>query len=68
MSVAGLSEHDTFRSNQIREGSLSRKDALALIPEDNKPRYESIEWYANTIGFDCNKAIQIIENISKCYQ
>ena len=68
MSVAGLSEHDTFRSNQIREGSLSRKDALTLIPEDNKPRYESIEWYANTIGFDCNNAIQIIENISKIYQ
>jgi hypothetical protein len=29
-TVAGFTEHDTFRSNQIREGQLSRDQALAL--------------------------------------
>jgi hypothetical protein len=67
MAVAGLTEHDTFRSNQIREGSLTRKEALAIIPEDNWPRYEGIEWYANTIGFDCNEAINVVNEMPKRY-
>ena len=38
--VAGFSEHDTFRSNQIREGQITRVEALALIepPEDPRTR------------------------------
>jgi hypothetical protein len=44
-TVAGFSEIDTFRSNQIREGMLNRNEALALAYEENKPRFDSIQWY-----------------------
>ena len=29
-TVAGFTEHDTFRSNQVREGEMTREDALDL--------------------------------------
>ena len=32
-TVAGFTEHDTFRSNQIREGQLSREKALELVED-----------------------------------
>ena len=34
-TVAGFTEHDTFRSNQIREGQLSRERALEIIEIEN---------------------------------
>ncbi|MCP4155818.1 MAG: hypothetical protein GY757_49290, partial [bacterium] len=68
LAVLGLTEHDSLRSNQIRQGKLKREDALKMIVEDNKPRYDSIEWYADTIGFDCNKAVEVINKIPKIYK
>lgn len=67
LATTGMTEHDTFRSNQIREGAITRKEAMDLIPEDNKPRHDSVAWYSNTIGFDGNNAIKIINNIPKRY-
>ncbi len=49
-AMAGLTENDTFRSNQIREGVMTRERALELIDRDNRPRFASIEWYLRTIG------------------
>jgi hypothetical protein len=48
--VSGFSEHDTFRSNQIREGDISREQALALAQVENLPRYENIKWYLDVLG------------------
>ena len=67
LTIAGLTEHDTFRSNQIRQGMISRREALERIKEENKPRFESIEWYARAIGFDCNRAIEVINSVPKLY-
>lgn len=67
MTVAGFTEFDTFRSIQLREGQLDRSRALELIKEENKPRYESIEWYANTIGIDCDMSIRRINAMPKLY-
>lgn len=66
-TVAGFSENDTFRSNQIREGVLTREQALELTMRDNKPRYESIKWYLDTIGLDFSYVIEKINNIPKLY-
>jgi glucosamine--fructose-6-phosphate aminotransferase (isomerizing) len=66
-TVAGFSENDTFRSNQIREGMLDRDAALAFIQRDNQPRYDSIRWYADVIGFDFEAAIKRINAIPKLY-
>jgi len=66
-TVAGFSEHDTFRSNQIREGQLNRKDALVLVERDNTPRYPTIKWYLSIIGIDYESAIRRINSIPKLY-
>ncbi len=66
-TVAGFSEFDTFRSNQIRESLISREKAMKLIQEENIPRYESLEWYAQTVRFDLDKALDVIHSIPKLW-
>ena len=65
--VAGFSENDTFRSNQIREGMISRKKALALVYDENKPRYNSLKWYMEIIGLDFVDVIKIVNKIPRLY-
>ena len=58
--MAGFTEHDTFRSNQIREGQISREKALELVEIENKPRYQNIVWYLEAVGLDfCNVITKI---------
>lgn len=66
-TVAGFSEHDTFRSNQIREGALSRKEALKKVKTENVPRYEGIQWYLDAVRIDFEDAINVINSIKKIY-
>jgi len=66
-TVAGFSEIDTFRSNQIREGLLSREEGLKIIEEENRPRYENIKWYLEIIGMDYASTIKAINKIPKLY-
>lgn len=65
--MSGFSEHDTFRSNQIREGMIAREDALLIANRDNQPRYESIQWYCKTIDVDVHAALERINNAPKLY-
>lgn len=67
-TVAGFSENDTFRSNQIREGMLDRTTALKLVEEDNLPRYETLRWYLEIVGLDFATVITRINQIPKLYQ
>jgi hypothetical protein len=62
-TMAGFTEHDTFRSNQIREGSLTRQMALNLVKKENRPRYQNIRWYLDSIGVDFKGSISIINNL-----
>lgn len=64
-TVAGFTEHDTFRSNQIRAGLIDRETALTRIEEDNQPRYESMREYAQLVGFNLDTALAVINNIPK---
>jgi predicted glutamine amidotransferase len=64
-TVAGFTEHDTFRCNQIREGELTREEALALVEDENRPRYPNIKWYLDAIGMDFDKVIPVINAIPK---
>ena len=61
--IAGFSENDTFRSNQIREGMINRTEALDLIYEENKPRYNSLKWYLEIVGLDFESTINTINQI-----
>lgn len=58
--MAGFTEHDTFRSNQIREGQISREEAINLVEDENKPRYQNIRWYLDAIGLDFAETISRI--------
>lgn len=66
-TVAGFSEHDTFRSNQIRNGLIDRQTAMAAIAQENHPRVDSFKWYCDTIGLDAVAAVETINRIPKMY-
>lgn len=66
-TVAGFSEFDTFRSNQIREGMITRNEALELVNKENLPRYDSLRWYLEIVGVDFDLAIKTINKIQKLY-
>lgn len=68
VTVAGFSENDTFRSNQIREGLLTREKGSQLIEAENRPRYETIKWYLDIIGMDYETTIKTINRIPKLYR
>lgn len=59
-TMAGFTENDTFRSNQVREGIIKRVNAIQYINDNNKPRPRSMTWYANTIQIPLQKTIKII--------
>lgn len=67
-TVAGFSEHDTFRSNQIREGDLTREEALKLVRDENQPRYPNIKWYLDSLGMDFKEVISVVNAIPRLYK
>ena len=67
-TLAGMSEHDTFRSNQIREGQITRKEALDFIKEENKPRYQNMVWYLEACGLDFETVVKKINSTKKIFQ
>ncbi|MFP5491615.1 MAG: glucosamine 6-phosphate synthetase [Bacteriovoracia bacterium] len=67
-TVAGFTEHDTFRSNQIREGEISREEALRLIEEENQPRYPNIRWYLDALNMDFKEVIKVVNGIPRLWE
>lgn len=65
--VGGFTENDTLRSNQIREGHISREEGLSLVKRDNAPRYASIEEYMRLINVDINRALQVVTEMETLY-
>jgi len=66
-TVAGFTEHDTFRSNQIREGQMSREEALVRVKDENQPRYPNIKWYLDAVGIEFESTIKTINAIPRLY-
>lgn len=66
--VAGLTENDTLRSNQVREGMLNREEALKLVYRDNQPRFDSMKWYFDAISVNMQEALDVISKIPKLYE
>lgn len=62
-TARGFSEFDTFRSNQIREGMITREKALESIMQENYPRIESMRWYLDTIHLDFNETIKRVNQL-----
>jgi hypothetical protein len=66
-TMAGFTENDTFRSNQIRQNRLSREEAFKLSIEENKPRFDSIEEYLSLIDINFDDAINCIDKAKKLF-
>jgi glucosamine--fructose-6-phosphate aminotransferase (isomerizing) len=66
-TAAGFTESDTFRSNQIREGMITREEAMKLVETENQPRYESIKWYLDIVGLEFKDTIEVINTMPKRY-
>lgn len=67
-TVAGFTEHDTFRSNQVREGDMTREKALELVKDENRPRYSNIRWYLDTLGMNFKEVINVVNSKKKLYR
>jgi hypothetical protein len=67
MTMAGFSEDEVMLSNMIREGVLSRDEALKKSAELSKPRWPSLREYAQIVGFNLEEAIQKINAAPKLY-
>lgn len=66
-TVAGFSEFDTFRSNQIREGMITREEGMKMIETENYPRYDTMKWYFDIVNVDFENTIKIVNKIPKLY-
>tara|TARA_B100001248_G_scaffold243397_1_gene211658 strand:- start:2157 stop:4091 length:1935 start_codon:yes stop_codon:yes gene_type:complete len=66
-TIAGFSEYDNFRSNQIREGLISREEALKLCKEDNRTRYDTLKNFSDVIGFNLDDVLSKISCLPKLY-
>jgi len=66
--MSGLTINDTFRSNQIREGCVTREKALEILQRENLPRFNAIKWYCDKIGVDFVSTVRIINKAPKLYE
>ena len=66
-SVAGFSEFDTFRSQQIRAGLIGRDEALRLAIKDNQPDLPTLYEFAGQIGINLEEVLIRIDAIPKLY-
>lgn len=66
-TVAGFSEHETFRSNQIREGQIGREEALLLVEDENRPRYANMKWYLDAVGLPFDDVVKTVNSIPRLY-
>lgn len=65
--MAGFTEDEVMLANMVREGHITRDEALRRAIEYSKPRWPSIREYAQLIGFSAEEALQIINAAPKLY-
>ncbi|RLK03561.1 lipopolysaccharide biosynthesis protein [Ruegeria conchae] len=66
-TVAGFTEFDTFRSNQIRDGKITREFGAERIQIENEPRMDDLREYLATVGVNFDKAMTRILSIPRRY-
>ena len=66
-TLAGFSEFDNFRSNQICEDLLSRNEGLSLAKKDNEFKYDVLKNFSEIIGFNLDDVLSRIVSLQKLY-
>ena len=64
-SVAGFTESDTFKSNQIRASVLNSTSAMNLVERENIPRIAAIQVYSAKIGVTSEYLFNSIHSMKK---
>ena len=66
-SIAGFSEFDTFRSQQVRAGLIDRDTALRLASKDNQFDMATLEEFMQQVGLNLEEILTKISKIPKLY-
>ena len=66
-TVAGFTEYDTFRSQQIRYGILGRDEAMKLVAQDSLPQMPELREFAQQVGINLEEVLRQIDGIPKLY-
>lgn len=59
-TMAGFTEDDVMLANMVREGHLTRDEAMQRMQEFSQPRWPSIREYAQLIGFSLDEVVSAI--------
>ncbi|MBW2453095.1 MAG: hypothetical protein JRI68_01215, partial [Deltaproteobacteria bacterium] len=68
VTLAGFSEFDVFRSQQIRAGILTRDEALGLVARDNQPDLSVLHEFAAQVGLNLEEVLVRIEAAPRLYE
>ena len=63
LTAAGFTEHDSFRSNQVRAGTLDRATALELVARENNPQPKEFATYCETVGLDPEALVEAVRRL-----
>ncbi len=66
-TVAGFTEFDTYRSQQIRKGLITREAALEAVMRDNEPDMQVLLEFAQQVGLNLEEVMSKIDLIPKLY-
>jgi len=67
LKMAGFTENDALRSNQIRAGHIDREWALLRLPAENAPRLPSLAWYFDVLGLDGQHILRRVQALPARY-
>ncbi len=67
LTAAGFTEHDTFRSNQVRAGMLDRETALELVTRENAPQPQEFATYCETVGLRPDVLVDAVRRLPRRY-
>jgi len=65
LKTLGLTEKDDFYSKLIREGKISRKDAIKRIAKENEVNFKEIKKLLKSIDFDTGLSQYLIGNYTE---
>lgn len=66
--VQGFTENDSLRSRQVREGIITRDQALKLATAENQVQYKNLKWYFDTLNLDGHSVLNAVDKMEKKYK
>lgn len=63
--LVGFTEHDELYSKMIREGQITRDNALARCRSDQKPRTKYINKTCDELGVSCDEINRVLDDYRK---